>query len=296
MISSGAIYTTLFHIGAREVSFEFCDTITVNMSIKKLALIGGVVFLAIVVLALCISAKFSLTNIIKDPYVFISSFFSQWSPALSALGVIIASILALIAIYEGRRSQRIDLLDQQLSKVEMWASDNVEILENARYIIKITTFEFNRMRELENEGKMLEEKKKTLENKISTDIEAVNKLTDVMEKLIKVNEEQMAILERSMDYLWTHLDEIIKLTAKLQRSQISVLPIINSIRDPQLAENFIKYQKFTTKMGEACVQWAEENKTDMFEKVIPDMLQEMQNLVSCTSELREKIIVGKLKT
>ena len=75
------------------------------MNIKKLSLIGGGLLLAIVALAVCISAKFSLSNITSNPYAFITSFFSQWSPALSAAGTLIVAFIAYLAIHENRRRQ-----------------------------------------------------------------------------------------------------------------------------------------------------------------------------------------------
>lgn len=75
------------------------------MNIKKYLCIAVGIFVAIVVLAIGISSRFSLSNITYDPYAFIEGFFAQWSPALSAAGVLIAAGLAFWAIYEGRQSQ-----------------------------------------------------------------------------------------------------------------------------------------------------------------------------------------------
>lgn len=75
------------------------------MNIKRVAFIVGSVFLAIVALAVCVSARFSLSNITSDPYTFISSFFNQWSLALSATGTIILAISVFAFIYENRRRE-----------------------------------------------------------------------------------------------------------------------------------------------------------------------------------------------
>ncbi|MDD5500740.1 MAG: hypothetical protein PHH57_03525 [Candidatus Omnitrophica bacterium] len=75
------------------------------MSVKRLAIIVCVVFLVIVALAVCVSARFSLSNITSDPYVFISAFFNQWSLALSAAGTIILAVSVFTFIYENRRGE-----------------------------------------------------------------------------------------------------------------------------------------------------------------------------------------------
>jgi len=75
------------------------------MNIKRVAFIIGGVFFAIVALAVCVSARFSLSNITSDPYAFISSFFNQWSLALSAAGTIILAISVFAFLYENRRRE-----------------------------------------------------------------------------------------------------------------------------------------------------------------------------------------------
>lgn len=75
------------------------------MNIKRVVIIACSVFLVLVALAVCISARFSLSNITSDPYAFISSFFNQWSLALSATGTIILAISVFASIYENRRRE-----------------------------------------------------------------------------------------------------------------------------------------------------------------------------------------------
>ena len=76
-----------------------------NMNIRKYLLIAIVAFLVIVILAVGISAKFSLSNIMANPYQFIEDFFDQWSPALSAASTIILAGMVLWTMYDNRRSQ-----------------------------------------------------------------------------------------------------------------------------------------------------------------------------------------------
>jgi hypothetical protein len=75
------------------------------MNLTKLmgAAIGT--FVAVVLLAIGISARFSLSNIISEPYLFIEKFFDQWSPALSAAGTVILAISVFCFIYESRRHE-----------------------------------------------------------------------------------------------------------------------------------------------------------------------------------------------
>ena len=75
------------------------------MNIKRVVIIACSVFLVIVALAVCVSARFSLSNITSDPYAFILNFFDQWSLALSAAGTIILAISVFAFIYENRRGE-----------------------------------------------------------------------------------------------------------------------------------------------------------------------------------------------
>lgn len=75
------------------------------MNLKKYVLIAVAAFLVVAILAIGISAEFSLTNIIADPYRFIEDFFAHWSPALSAAGTIIVAALAILSIYQSRRNE-----------------------------------------------------------------------------------------------------------------------------------------------------------------------------------------------
>lgn len=76
------------------------------MNIKKEYVFVAIdAFLLIVLLAVGASARFSFSNIMANPYQFIEDFFEQWSPALSAAGTVIVAALALISLYESRRSQ-----------------------------------------------------------------------------------------------------------------------------------------------------------------------------------------------
>lgn len=81
------------------------SAIIVSMNIKKYLFVAIGAFLVIVTLAVGISARFNLSNITADPYVFIENFFSQWSLALSAAGTIILALSVFFFIYENRRRE-----------------------------------------------------------------------------------------------------------------------------------------------------------------------------------------------
>lgn len=111
------------------------------MSIKKVVIIAVAAFVVIVVLAIGLSARFSLSNIVDDPYAFIEKFFSQWSLALSAAGTIILALSVFSFIYENRRReerenrQAIHALHDEI----LWNLNNVVMLrfrisEYIRYI------------------------------------------------------------------------------------------------------------------------------------------------------------------
>jgi len=100
----------------------------------KLLLLAGIgIFVIIVLLAIGITAKFSFQNIKTDPYDFISRFFSQWSPALSAAGTLIAATLAGTSIYwsvmEARHSREKEdkELVRSLWNEVLWNSDEVAL-------------------------------------------------------------------------------------------------------------------------------------------------------------------------
>lgn len=75
------------------------------MSIKKYFYTIVTVLLFIFTLSVLISAKFNISNIIVDPYDFINSYLRLWSPALGAAGTLFIAVLAIIILYQIRRSQ-----------------------------------------------------------------------------------------------------------------------------------------------------------------------------------------------
>lgn len=76
------------------------------MNIKKYIFIAIGAFVAIVALAIGVSARFNVSNITADPYAFIEKFFNQWSLALSAAGTVILALSVFSFIYENRRREQ----------------------------------------------------------------------------------------------------------------------------------------------------------------------------------------------
>ena len=75
------------------------------MSIKKYFFTIVTMLLFIFALSVLISTKFNISNIIVDPYDFINSYLRLWTPALSAAGTLFIAVLAIIILYQIRRSQ-----------------------------------------------------------------------------------------------------------------------------------------------------------------------------------------------
>lgn len=130
------------------------------MNIKRVVIIACSVFLGIVALAVCISARFSLSNITSDPYAFILHFFDQWSLALSAAGTIILAISVFAFIYENRRRE-----EQEKQRV-IHALHN-EIHWNLRPIIMLR-FDISEWSKRAEESKLLPTQTEGLYRQIET--------------------------------------------------------------------------------------------------------------------------------
>jgi DNA-binding transcriptional regulator of glucitol operon len=107
------------------------------MNIKKYVFIAIGAFVAIVIVAVGVSARFSLSNITADPYQFITDFFNQWSPALGAAGTLIVATLALLAYWQSRRSERVALYRQYLSQVEQWVESERLLLGAVEHLLSV---------------------------------------------------------------------------------------------------------------------------------------------------------------
>jgi len=75
------------------------------MNIKKYLYTIVIVLLFVFALSVLISTKFNISNITVDPYDFINSYLRLWTPALSATGTLFIAVLAIIILYQIRRSQ-----------------------------------------------------------------------------------------------------------------------------------------------------------------------------------------------
>jgi len=113
------------------------------MNIRKVIWVAIGTFLFIVALAIGFSARFSISNVTRDPYVFIENFFNQWSPALGAAGTVILAISVFYFVYENRRieererKQAIHSLHDEI----FWNLNNIitlrfQISERLKYIME----------------------------------------------------------------------------------------------------------------------------------------------------------------
>lgn len=122
------------------------------MNVRRLLWVALGFFLAIVLVAIGISARFTLSNITANPCGFIEDFFSQWSPALAAAGTFILAISIFSFVYENRRreereqKQAIHSLHDEI----LWNLNNIiflrfQISERLKHIREIKVLPSNPM-------------------------------------------------------------------------------------------------------------------------------------------------------
>ncbi len=264
---------------------------TPNVNIKKYLFIAIGTFLAIIIVAFGISARFDFSNIAIAPYQFIEDFFINWSPALSAVATFIVAILAFLAIYEGRRSHRLAVLDQQYSKIEEWIRDNVEAFRSMRLTIELSELEATREKELESENDSLGKKRKMLESEMHAGKSENNEeLREITEKLIGINKELLSINERKIDFIKEGFEESRKTIVKIAGSDITIAPLIYSIGDVELKKLYESYASLVTKKTETLERATIEDSLDIFKKPINEMRNALQNLLVYIYHLRNKMI------
>lgn len=130
------------------------------MNIKRVVIIVCSVFLGLVALAVCVSARFSLSNITSDLYAFILKFFDQWSLALSAAGTIILAISVFAFISENRRRE-------EREKLQVIHALHNEIHWNLRPIITLR-FDISEWFKLVEEGHLMPTETEGLYRQIET--------------------------------------------------------------------------------------------------------------------------------
>jgi uncharacterized membrane protein len=75
------------------------------MNVKKYLYIAIGILVVLLILAIVVSAEFSLTQITSDPYGFIVSFLELWAPAVGAIGTVIVAIVIFLVLNYIRRNQ-----------------------------------------------------------------------------------------------------------------------------------------------------------------------------------------------
>jgi len=112
-----------------------------KMNMRKLIWVALGGFIAIVLVVIGISARFTLSHITANPYGFIEDFFSQWSPVLAAAGTVLLAISIFSFIYENRRREEREQRQaiHSLHDEILWNLSNIitlrfHINERSRYI------------------------------------------------------------------------------------------------------------------------------------------------------------------
>jgi hypothetical protein len=269
------------------------------MNIKKYILIAVGTFLVIVALAVCVSARFTFSNITVAPYAFIETFFSQWSPTLSVIGTFIIAILAFLAIYDNRRIQRLAINNQYLSNVEEWVRTNLDMLTRINKTFMLLAPESKRKKTLENENNILEAEERTLkEQKVLTNeekgaqsAEASNRLEDINKRLIEniqkridINKQIMEIDENSVAESKTILDELRRMGGQVAYSEMKVKSVARLMGDDELAKFLDSYFAY----GSNAAKVIEEDNFNKGIEIIEEMTEILSTVLNRVGYLRDK--------
>jgi hypothetical protein len=88
-------------------------------------------------LAIALSAKFSLTNITADPYGFITKFLEIWAPAAGAIGTIIVAIVIIFLLSYIRQTQEKER-EQSINALHDEIDINLSMIKTLRHRIENT--------------------------------------------------------------------------------------------------------------------------------------------------------------
>jgi hypothetical protein len=252
---------------------------------KKYIYIAIGVFVVLIIVAGFVTAKLNPSLLTTNFYEFIDKYFVQWSPALGATGTVFATIIAVTAIFESRRNQKLQMYDYYFSKIETWASESHEALNRILNMLKSVPMNMRSNKNLERQRLELMEQDGLL--KSSKEIDN-GKMQLNLESQIKVNEAIMDNDIKNMDYLKNQLDLIVKYQAKLSASRMFVSPIIYLLKDKTLIDVFDKYQKLETSHTNIDIENI--GGSDDLIKNIELMKTELETIIACVLILRNKSI------
>ena len=107
------------------------------MNVKKSFFIIIAALVVLFLLAIALSAEFSLANITADPYGFITKFLEIWVPAAGAIGTIIVAIVIIFILSYIRQSQEKDR-EQSIHAIHDEIDINLSVIKTLRNRIENT--------------------------------------------------------------------------------------------------------------------------------------------------------------
>jgi hypothetical protein len=107
------------------------------MNVKRSFYIIIAVLVVLFLLAIALSAEFSLANITADPYGFITKFLEIWAPAAGAIGTIIVAIVIIFLLSYIRQSQEKDK-EQSVHALHDEIDINLSVIRTLRHRIENT--------------------------------------------------------------------------------------------------------------------------------------------------------------
>jgi uncharacterized membrane protein len=107
------------------------------MNVKRSFYIIIAALAALFLLAIALSAKFSLTSITADPYGFMTKFLEIWAPAAGAIGTIIVAIVIIFLLSYIRQTQEKDR-EQSIHALHDEIDINLSVIKTLRHRIENT--------------------------------------------------------------------------------------------------------------------------------------------------------------
>ncbi len=107
------------------------------MNVKRIFYFIIIALVLLLVLAVALSAEFSLTNITSDPSGFILKFMEIWAPAAGAIGTVIVALVIIFVLNYIRRSQEREK-EQSIYALHDEIDINMSIIKPLRHRIENT--------------------------------------------------------------------------------------------------------------------------------------------------------------
>lgn len=206
-----------------------------------------IIFLVLFLGSVFVTAKLNSSLLTGNFLEFIEIYFNQWSPTLGAIGTFLAVVVAFIAIIDTRHNQKLATLEIYYSRIESWASENREYLEQIKWMYNFIEIEDRPIRELDLKSKELKEQQAELDKKDKT--EEVNlEIRKNAKEQIKVNGKLLQLVQSKQETLSKNTEIIRPLHIKLYSEIMLVSPIVTLINDKVILDNFLRYSTCTSAM------------------------------------------------